>query len=299
MDISLNKDQQKSVGLTILVMGLLLLILFFVRFWPPANLKLMGGGGGGGIEMNFGDSDYGLGDNFKSEVLNVKDEAKQAPTPVTSKDDNVITEDDSEDDVIAMPKNEKAKKPTPVVEKTVTKPVVVEKPKVSKNTNDALSNLLNSNKGGDGNDKTGGNKGRPDGKLSSSGYSGNGSGTGSGTGSGSGNGSGSGSGNGSGSGSGDGSGKGSGSGYFLGNRKALSKPVPNYTCNEEGKVAVQISVDQSGNVVAAKPGVRGTTNAAKCLLDEAKNAAMRTRWEPDSNAAEKQVGLIIYNFSLN
>ena len=86
---------------------------------------------------------------------------------------------------------------------------------------------------------------------------------------------------------------------MLGNRKALSKPVPNYTCNEEGKVAVQISVDQSGNVVAAKPGVRGTTNAAKCLLDEAKNAAMRTRWEPDSNAAEKQVGLIIYNFSLN
>ena len=56
MDISLNKDQQKSVGLTILVMGLLLLILFFVRFWPPANLKLMGGGGGGGIEMNFGDA---------------------------------------------------------------------------------------------------------------------------------------------------------------------------------------------------------------------------------------------------
>ena len=184
MDISLNKDQQKSIGLTILVMGLLLLILFFVRFWPPANLKLMGGGGGGGIEMNFGDSDYGLGDDFKSEVLNVKDEAKQAPTPVASKEDNLITEDDSDEDVIAMPKNEKAKKPTPVVEKTVPKPIVVEKPKVSKNTNDALSNLLNSNKGGDGNDKTGGNKGRPDGKLSSSGYSGSGSGTGSGQGSG-------------------------------------------------------------------------------------------------------------------
>ena len=185
MDISLNKDQQKSVGLTILVMGLLLLILFFIRFWPPANLKeLMGGGGGGGIEMNFGDSDYGMGDNFKSEVLNVKDEAKQAPTAATSKDDNIITEDDATDDVIAMPKNEKVKKPTPVVEKVVTKPVI-EKPKVSKNTNDALANLLNSNKGGDGNDKTGGNKGRPDGSLSSSGYSGSGSGTGSGTGSGS------------------------------------------------------------------------------------------------------------------
>lgn len=299
MDISLNKDQQKSALLTTLVVGLLLLILFFVRFWPPSNLKeLMGGGGGGGIEMNFGDSDYGMGNNFKSETLNVKEEqSKQAPA-TASPEDNVITEDDAADDIAALPKNEKPKKTTPTVVKTETKPVI-EKPKVSKNTNDALSNLLNSNKGGDGNDKTGGNKGRPDGKLSSSGYSGSGSGTGSGSGSGSGTGSGSGSGNGSGSGSGNGSGKGSGSNYMLGNRKALSKPVPNYTCNEEGNVAVQISVDQSGNVVAAKPGVRGTTNAAKCLLDEAKNAAMRTRWEPDSNAKETQVGLIIYNFSLN
>lgn len=298
MDISLNKDQQKSIVLTTIVMGLLLLILFFIRFWPPSNLKeLMGGGGGGGIEMNFGDSDFGMGENFKSEALDVKEEAKQAPV-VASPEDNVITEDDAAEDVVALPKNEKPKKTTPTVVKPETKPVV-EKPKVSKNTNDALSNLLNSNKGGDGNDKTGGNKGRPDGKLSSSGYSGSGSGTGSGTGSGSGNGSGSGSGNGSGSGSGDGSGKGSGSNYMLGNRKALSKPVPNYTCNEEGNVAVQISVDKLGNVVAAKPGVRGTTNAAKCLLDEAKNAAMRTRWEPDSNAKETQVGLIIYNFSLN
>ena len=296
MDISLNKDQQKSIVLTTIVMGLLLLILFFIRFWPPSNLKeLMGGGGGGGIEMNFGDSDFGMGENFKSEALNVKEETKQAPV-VASPEDNVITEDDAADDVVALPKNEKPKKTTPTVVKPETKPVV-EKPKVSKNTNDALSNILNSNKGGDGNDKTGGNKGRPDGKLSSSGYSGSGSGTGSGTGSGSGNGSGSGSGNGSGSGSG--TGNGNGTGYYLGNRKALIKPTPNYTCDEQGKVAVQISVDKSGNVIDAKPGTRGTTNAAKCLLDEAKSAALRTKWQPDSDAPDKQVGIIIYNFNLN
>lgn len=296
MDISLNKDQQKSIVLTTIVMGLLLLILFFIRFWPPSNLKeLMSGGGGGGIEMNFGDSDFGMGENFKSEALNVNEEAKQAPV-VASPEDNVITEDDAANDVVALPKNEKPKKTTPTVAKPETKPVV-EKPKVSKNTNDALSNLLNSNKGGDGNDKTGGNKGRPDGKLSSSGYSGSGSGTGSGTGSGSGNGSGSGSGNGSGSGSG--TGNGNGTGYYLGNRKALIKPTPNYTCDEQGKVAVQISVDKSGNVIDAKPGTRGTTNAAKCLLDEAKSAALRTKWQPDSDAPDKQVGIIIYNFNLN
>ena len=79
----------------------------------------------------------------------------------------------------------------------------------------------------------------------------------------------------------------------------MNKPKPNYTCDEQGKVVVQITVDQSGNVIDAKPGARGTTNAAKCLLDEAKNAAMRTKWESDSNAPDKQVGRIEYNFSLN
>ena len=79
----------------------------------------------------------------------------------------------------------------------------------------------------------------------------------------------------------------------------MVKPTPNYTCDEQGKVAVQISVDKSGNVIDAKPGTRGTTNAAKCLLDEAKSAALRTKWQPDSDAPEKQVGIIIYNFNLN
>ena len=102
MDISLNKDQQKSALLTTLVVGLLLLILFFVRFWPPSNLKeLMGGGGGGGIEMNFCDSDFGMGENFKSETLNVKEEqSKQAPA-TASPEDNVITEDDAADETLA------------------------------------------------------------------------------------------------------------------------------------------------------------------------------------------------------
>ena len=91
MDISLNKDQQKSVLLTTIVVGLLLLILFFVRFWPPSNLKeLLGGGGGGGIEMNFGDSDYGMGDNFKSETLNVKEEQSKQTPATASPEDNPI-----------------------------------------------------------------------------------------------------------------------------------------------------------------------------------------------------------------
>jgi outer membrane biosynthesis protein TonB len=255
-------------------------------------MKIMGGGGGGGIEMNFGDSDFGMGDNFKSEVLNVKDQAKVTPT-TTSPDEDIISDDNSEDVNAVIPKKEIKKTPTPVIPKKEIKPVV-EKPKVSKNANDALSSILG-NKGGDGNDSKSGNKGNANGNLNSSGYYGNGSGNGTGGGNGTGNGTG----NGSGTGPGNGSGSGGGSGYSLGNRKALNKPQPEYTCQEQGRVAVQVTVDRNGNTISVTAGVQGTTNTAKCLLDQAKIAAQNTKWQADSNAPEKQVGKIIYTFSLN
>ena len=294
MSFELSKDDKKSLAITIVVYALLLLLLFLLRFWPPADMKIMGGGGGGGIEMNFGDSDFGMGDNYKSEVLNVKDQAKVMPNP-TSPDEDVISDDNSEDNVV-VPKKETIKKnPIPIKKGVIPVP---EKPKVSKNANDALSNILG-NKGGDGNDNRGGNKGSANGNINSNGYYGNGSGTGSGGGTGSGNGTGSGSGTGSGNGSGNGGGNGSGSGYSLGNRKALNKPQPDYTCQEQGRVAVQVTVDRNGNTTSVTAGVQGTTNTAKCLLDQAKIAAQNTKWQADSNAPEKQVGKIIYTFSLN
>jgi len=154
-----SDNQRKSLAITIVVYGLLLVLLFFLRFWPPANMKLMGGGGGGGIEMNFGDSDYGMGDNYKSEVVNVKDQAKETPVQPTPEDD-VIADDNSDNAEAVIPKKEHVNK-TPVEVKKEVKPVV-EKPKVSKNANDALSSLLG-NKGGDGDDNKGGNKGSANG----------------------------------------------------------------------------------------------------------------------------------------
>ncbi len=122
--------------------------------------------------------------------------------------------------------------------------------------------------GGEGDDNKAGDKGKQTGDPNASGYYGVG-------------------------------GDGSGGNYRLGNRKALSKPKPDYPCNEEGRVVVSISVDQSGRVIAAQPGVQGTTNSAPCLLDEAKEAALKTRFNADSKAPSKQVGAIIYNFSLS
>jgi hypothetical protein len=99
--------------------------------------------------------------------------------------------------------------------------------------------------------------------------------------------------------SGKGNGSGSNSGYSLERRKAINKPQPEYNCNEEGTVVVEIVVDKKGNVLEAKTGLKGTTNNSKCLLDACKEAASKTKWEVDENAPEKQVGNISYNFRMN
>jgi outer membrane biosynthesis protein TonB len=299
MSSTISSDQKKSLAISILLYATMLLILFFIRFWPPSNIaELAGGGGGGGVTVNFGDSDLGSGTNYKSEVLELKNQTKQTPTKTTP-DEAILSQENSTEESVVIPQKEKTKKPITVI-KEEPKSVVV-KPKVSNNTNDALSSILKgSNKGGDGDDKAAGNKGKSNGSLSSNGYYGTGgSGGGTGGGNGTGNGIGTGSGYGSGSGGGNGSGSGGGSGYSLGNRKAISKPAPKYTCNEEGKVVVEVSVDRNGRTINAIAGIKGTTNTARCLLDQAKIAAMNTKWDSSSDAPEKQVGKIVYNFNLN
>ncbi|PWA06737.1 energy transducer TonB [Flavobacterium laiguense] len=300
MSSTLSNDQKKSLVLSILIYASLLLLLFFIRFWPPSNLEELvgGGGGGGGVTLNFGDSDLGSGKNTQSEVLNVQNQIKQTPAKSTP-DEAILSQENAAEESVVIPQKEKTKK-TDVVVKETPKPEVV-KPKVSNSTNDALSSILKgSNKGGDGDDKTAGNKGKSNGSLAATGYYGTGgSGGGTGGGNGTGNGIGNGSGYGPGSGGGSGGGTGGGSGYSLGNRKALSKPAPKYTCNESGKVVVEVSVDRNGNTINAVAGIKGTTNTARCLLDQARIAAMNTKWDASNDAPEKQVGKIVYNFNLN
>jgi len=296
MSFNTSSDQKKSIVVATLLYAILLSILFFIRFWPPSNLEeLIGaGGGGGGVTVNFGDSDLGSGANYKSEVLDVKNQAKQSPTKATP-EESILSQENSTEESVVIPQKVKPLKPTPVL-KEEPKPAVI-KPKVSNNTNDALSSIIKgSNKGGDGDDKTAGNKGKANGSLSSNSYYGTG---GSGGGTGGGNGTGNGIGTGSGYGAGSGGGSGGGTGYSLGSRKAISKPAPKYTCNEAGKVVVEVSVDRTGRTISAIAGIKGSTNTAKCLLDQAQIAAMNTRWDASSDAPEKQVGKIVYNFNLN
>ena len=299
-------NRRKSIVISVLLYGLMLLILFFIRFWPPSNMaELAGGGGGGGVSVNFGDTDAGMGNNFQNQEKVVDTRTKSVAPKTIQEEQDVIAEENSKEEGVVIPKNINTKKVKEVIIKE-TKPVAVNKPVetkpvITKPNNDALSNILKGAKSGDGNTNKAGNQGNANGGLNNSGYGvgGSGGGSGGGTGSGNGTGSGAGSGSGSGGGSGSGNGKGSGAGYSLGNRKALSKPAPAYNCDEEGKVVVQITVDKYGKAISAIPGIKGSTNTAKCLLDQAKIAAMNTKWDANEDAPEQQVGKIEYNFRLN
>ncbi len=271
--VRLTKQEQESVFITTGIFALLLVLLFFLKHHPsempeedpkPVEVMLEGGGGGGGATINFGDS--GGGAKFQS----------SQPT------EEVVGSSDDKAEAVANTK------PVPVRDPQVQNP----KPQVDntpqKPRNAALDNLLS------GSDQSGGNGNG----ISSGTYGNGGTGNGNGGGNGSGDGTGTGPGSGSGSGGGSGSGRGNGTGYAMNGRKALEKPKPRYTCKEEGTVVVEVFADPSGKVISATAGIRGTTNTASCLLNQAKVAALNTTWTPSSNAPDKQRGTIIYVFKL-
>lgn len=88
-------------------------------------------------------------------------------------------------------------------------------------------------------------------------------------------------------------------GYLLGGRRAVDKKIIVPKCYEAGTVVVSIEVDRNGKVISATPGVRGTTNISKCLLDPARQMAMETKFNSDPKAPESQMGKIIYRFGIS
>ncbi len=288
-----TNEEKKSMAVTTAVVGVLLMILLFIRFAISVDISELAAGGGGGVEINFGDSDLGMGPDFTSEVLNVSEaNKKSAAAREPEVEEEILAQENTKDvrDYTVVKKTTTTKEKP----KTITKPVT-EQPKtrqVSDFVKNAASSLNGNKSGGDGDDKVAGNKGKRDGSLNSSNYYGDG-------GSGGGTGGGHGTGNGSGVGAGSGSGTGGGNGYSLSGRKATSRPTPQNNCNEAGTIVVRVTVDRNGNVLSALPGVKGSTNSSSCLKNIAKDAAMRTKWEPKASATAEQIGSIVYNFKLN
>ncbi len=291
-----TKHKRKSFVLTVIVHVGIIFLLFYL------GLSSLDPEEESGIAVNFGTTVSGSGTiqpnkPIKSSPRNTTPES----TPVTPKaqkedpeiKDKVVTQELEDAPVIDKKPKKKPKekvkeakkesKNTSSTQKPVKKPIEkpikkVEKkpdPKPDKSTLDILNSFSNgpkSNgeaKGGEGNDTSPGDKGSPNGNPNAKSYYGTGKGL-------------------------DGDGN-----YRLGGRKALNKERFVQDCNESGIVVVQIQVNQSGTVVRATPGVKGTTNSAKCLMEPAKRAALATRFNSDSKAPVKQVGTIIYQFKLS
>lgn len=102
-------------------------------------------------------------------------------------------------------------------------------------------------------------------------------------------------GEGSGKGSG-GEGGGSGTSFSLEGRGSKSLPLPTATSTENGNIVVEIKVDQEGNVVSAKAGVRGTTLWDTNLWRRCEQAAKKSKFTAKPDAPELQKGKITYIF---
>ena len=95
------------------------------------------------------------------------------------------------------------------------------------------------------------------------------------------------------------SGNGGGNGnYSLHGRTAVVLPKPEYNSNQQGKIVVRIWVDQQGRVVRVEAPYQGSTITTGRLVDQAKTAAKRARFNASTTAPEEQIGTITYIFKI-
>ena len=273
-----TQHEQKSFLITIFMVILLLLLFSFIGLKyidPPIEY---------GMEVNLGSNYTGKGLKSaneevldpKTDKLNTSKEDINLEKPEISKTtpSKVATQKNSNSEVVDKPSKDSLitinKKNEP---RLVQKNNEVKKPKVSDVTKSIISNLMNiesksERTQGEGETEGLSDQGKSKGDPYSTMYYGQ-----------------------------EGRG-GQGVGYGLSGRSLQVNGKETQDCNESGTVVVRIVVNKLGEVVSAKPGVKGTTNNDPCLLKPAQNTALMHRWFPDANAPEKQIGFVVIEFKL-
>jgi TonB family protein len=97
---------------------------------------------------------------------------------------------------------------------------------------------------------------------------------------------------------GTGKGPGNGPGYNLHGFGMVSLPQPEYHSQVEGKVIVRITVDQNGNVIEARGGIKGSTITDPNIIASAERAAKIAKFKPQGEVQERNIGTITYNYKL-
>lgn len=276
-----TKYEKDSAKLTALI-GLLLVLLIFIfgpkYMDPPLEY---------GVAVNFGNSDFGSGNIqpkqiIKSEPLNKNDisttqEAEPKVAEVKDeKAEDVLTDENAE--ALAIKKQKEleerleaeAKIKAEQLEKERLEKERLEKEKKKKNIDNLIGGINKSegkSSGSEGNDNKTGDKGQLDGDPYAPSYFGS-----------------------------PGQGNG-GVGYGLNGRGKPNRSKFTPDCYEEGRVVVEVHVNQSGEVVKAIPGKKGTTGDI-CLYEAAKKTALSYKWPADNRAPTKQIGFVIVDFSV-
>lgn len=86
--------------------------------------------------------------------------------------------------------------------------------------------------------------------------------------------------------------------FFLKDRRPLNHPFISDNSQDQGKVVVEIIVDQDGNVIKATPGAKGTTINTPYLYAKAKQAALDTKFSKSPDGTPEQQGTITVQFGV-
>jgi periplasmic protein TonB len=254
-----KKSKRKGVIGTILIHALLMIAFLFMGLKYQDPPPAEEG-----ISINFGFSEEGFGE--------VEAESTEELTEIV--EEEIIeqqiesTEEIITQSLVETPVVEKTEKKKKVIKKEEPKEEVIEEKKPEVNKKALYPGSKKTKTSSEGNIGGDGNQGSIDGDPNSEVYEGGGIGK-------------------------------NGTAYQLGGRKVEYKEKPIYNLQIEGKVVVIITVDRLGNVINAIPGAKGSTTLNKQLLQRAKTAALKTKFDPKQTAPTNQQGKIIYFFSLN
>jgi protein TonB len=217
-----------------------------------------------GISINFGFTDEGLGEIEAEDTEEIIDPVEEE----IIEEQIESTEEIVTQTTIETPAVEKTEEKKKVVEKEQPKEEVIEEKKPEVNKKALYPGKKETIETSEGNNNGKGNQGVIDGDPNANVYTGGGIGE-------------------------------DGTAYQLGGRDVSFKAKPIYNLQVEGKVVVMITVDRLGNVISAIPGAKGSTTLNKQLLQRAKAAALKTKFDPKKTAPTNQQGKIIYTFQLN
>lgn len=263
-----DNNYPKALWISGGIMGGLLLISFFVMI--GSSLPQFGMGG---IIVNYGTSEFGMGDDYMTvdepsmdpnanQVRPERIDPDQTPDAVPSQqitERTVATQD--MDDAPAVVANE-----TPKVENAPEATAEKEDSRPSVNPNALYTGRRNNATGqGDGDGNVAGNQGTALGDPLSPDYGEGGSGDGT-------------------------------VGLSIANRRFVVPPRIQDDGQQSGVVAVEIRVAPNGTITYARAGVRGTTLPDRTLWEKCEAAVKGARLNQLERAPSSQTGVIVFNF---